>query len=59
MATKKSKAAKKATTGTGREQVVLRFRKGLKGAVIKAAGDVSLNSFIESLLAKRVGFKLA
>lgn len=57
MATKK-KAAKKAT-GTGREQVVLRFRKGLKAAVIKQAGDVSLNSFIESKLAKSVGFKLA
>jgi len=56
MATKK-KAAKKA--GTGREQVVLRFRKGLKAAVIKAAGDVSLNSFIETKLAKSVGFKLA
>jgi hypothetical protein len=58
MATKK-KAAKKATTGNGREQVVLRFRKGLKNAVIKAAGDQSLNSFIESKLAKSVGFSLA
>jgi predicted HicB family RNase H-like nuclease len=58
MAKAKKAAAKKATT-SGREQVVLRFRKGLKNAVIKAAGDVSLNSFIESKLAKSVGFSLA
>jgi len=57
MATKAKKAKK--ATDTGREQVVLRFRKGLKGAVIKAAGDQSLNSFIETKLAKSVGFKLA
>lgn len=56
MTTKKSKAKKPTTS---REQVVLRFRKGLKGAAIKKAGDVSLNRFIENLVASTVGFKLA
>lgn len=55
MATK----AKKAKKTTGREQVVLRFRKGLKGAAIKKAGDVSLNRFIENLVSRATGFKLA
>lgn len=58
MATKAKKTKTRKAT-TNREQVVLRFRKGLKGAVQKAAGDVSLNSFIEGKLAKSVGFKLA
>lgn len=57
MATKKAKKAA-APKNTGREQVVLRFRKGLKAAAIKKAGDVSLNSYIESVIARNVGFKL-
>lgn len=57
MATKRTKA--KAAKTSNREQVVLRLRTGLKKAVQKAAGEQSLNSFIETKLAKSVGFSLA
>lgn len=44
-----------------RSQIVLRVPTNLKAAVKKAAkaADQSLNNYVETILAKRVGVKLA